>query len=297
MDTVISLKLDAAADEKLFDECEELTASLENVFSCEKAESEVSSFNGSETGCAVSDDVAAVVKTALDIADASGGKYDPTVFSLVHAWDISHGAGAVPDAEAIAAGLKEVGFGKLSLDGGFLAKSDPYVKIDLGGIAKGYACERLVTVLTDAGVSCGTVSFGGNVGLIGRKSDGTKWKVSVTDPYNPSEVMGYMSLDGGFVAVSGDYERYFEKDGVRYHHILDTSTGYPVSNGIHSVAVWCEDGTLADGLSTALFALGEEKSLELYKSGKYKFEALIVGDRGVTMTDGMKSIFTETDNG
>lgn len=297
MDTVITLNLDAKTPDEVFGRCEKLTKELEEIFSATKEESEVSAFNQSECGAEVSGEVAEVIKTALDVASSSEGKYDPTVRPLVEKWDISHGEEKVPGTDDIEALLACVGYKNVTVNGGYVSKTDKNIKLDLGGIAKGYACERAVRLLEESGVNYGTVSFGGNVGLVGKKPDGSKWKLSVTDPYDPGAVMGYMSLDGGFVAVSGDYERYFEKDGVRYHHILDPQTGYPVNNGVHSVAVWCEDGTLADALSTALFALGEEKSIELYKSEKYKFEALIVSDSGITMTNGMKSIFTETDNG
>ncbi|MDD6266106.1 MAG: FAD:protein FMN transferase [Clostridia bacterium] len=292
MDTVITIKLPYGTDKEIFREAKEQITALENIFSVTKEQSDVSLFNNSETGCEVSEECADVIKTALEISVAVDGRYDITVGNLVSLWDIP-GSGRVPSDSEIQTAVKSVGYWNISLDKCNLKKENPDTKIDLGGIAKGYALGKTVRLLEENGVEYGIVSFGGNIGLVGKKPNGEKWRVSVKDPFNTDSNIGYMSLDSGFIAVSGDYERYFEKDGNRYHHILDTETGYPVNNGVHSVAVWSENATEADALSTALFSLGFEKTLELYNTERYNFEALFVTDDGIKMTNGMSKIFTE----
>ena len=172
-----------------------------------------------------------------------------------------------------------------------LTKSDSLIKIDLGGIGKGYASDALVEYLKEY-VNYGMVSFGSNVAVWGEKPDGTKYKIGIKNPLDTGTLIGYIDMSEGVLSVSGDYERYVEIKGQRYHHIIDPSTGYPTNNGIHSVSVICEKGIYADALSTAFMVMGVDKVLELYKSDQIDFEVLFVTDSGIVMSDGMKEIFT-----
>jgi len=108
--------------------------------------------------------------------------------------------------------------------------------LDLGGAAKGYICEKAVDSLISCGAEYGIVSIGGNIGVFGENPNGGQWNIGIKNPSEPSELIGKVAIEGGFVAVSGDYERYFERDGVRYHHIIDPSTGYPAESGVRSAA-------------------------------------------------------------
>lgn len=293
MDTVINIRIpETQSSELVIAECEELIKDIEKDLSKTLADSEVSAFNSSSSGIALSDSTAQLVSLSLDVSRNTGGAFDITCASLSDLWDIKNESPEIPDAALIDGALEITGYEKLSLEGNLLSKADEAVAIDLGGIGKGYALGVVCEHLADIGVTHGTVSFGGNVGLIGEKPDGTEWKVGVKDPFNTENIIGTLTLEGGYVAVSGDYERYFELDGVRYHHILDPHTGYPASSGVHSVAVVCDDPALGDALSTALFVMGYEKSVGLYESCVYTFEAVFVTDEGVKTTEGIKDRFS-----
>ena len=154
------------------------------------------------------------------------------------------------------------------------------MKIDLGGIAKGYTSSRIMDIFKENGITSGLVNLGGNVQALGTKTDGSNWRVAVQSPDEA-------------VITSGGYERYFEQDGVTYHHIIDPKTGYPAENGLVSVTIVSSDGTLADGLSTSLFIMGEEKAAEFWKAHSDEFEAILETDDGtIYVTEGLKDSFT-----
>jgi predicted phage replisome organizer len=158
----------------------------------------------------------------------------------------------------------------------------------LGGIGKGAAADELIRYLETSEISHGLVSVGGTIGVFGDKPDGTPYKIGVRDPDDPNGVVTYLHIRDGFVAVSGDYERYFEEDGVRYHHIFDPYTGIPADGGLRETAVYCTSGAVADALSTALFVMGKDASLSLYESGG--FEAVLVSSDGsITATEGLRT--------
>lgn len=293
MNTVISLNIpqNTKNAEELLSKAEELIYFYENSLSVTKKESEVSLFNKSKDMLELSPDAFSLISTALDVSKNTNGAYDPTCLYLTELWDITNG-GYLPTDEEISSALKKTDYSLLSTEKNTLKKASSDIKIDLGGVAKGYSLQKAAELLAKD-TEYGMISFGGNVGVWGKKPDGSKWEIGIKDPFDTNDVIGYFRIDGGYVSVSGDYERFFEKDGVRYHHIFDTKTGYPVDNGVHSVAVYTRDGALGDALSTALFVMGFEKSLELYESNIYDFEALFVTDNGLFMTEGAKELFTE----
>ena len=130
--------------------------------------------------------------------------------------------------------------------------------------------------------------MGGNIGVFGTKPNSEKFKIGICDPDDASGVVGYLSISSGFISVSGDYERYFEENGERYHHIIDPATGYPAKSDVRSVAVYANNGAAADALSTALFVMGEEKALEFYGENKIAFEAIIINkNHEIILTDGV----------
>ena len=136
--------------------------------------------------------------------------------------------------------------------------------IDLGGIAKGYIADELAAFLREQGVTSADLNLGGNVITIGRKPDGTAWRIGVQNPHGSrDESILILNLVDATVVTSGNYERYFELDGVRYHHILDPETGYPVSNGLASVSIITQSSMYADALSTACYVLGLEEGMAL----------------------------------
>ena len=161
-------------------------------------------------------------------------------------------------------------------------------QLDLGGIAKGYAAGRVRTILREAGVTSAIISLGGNVAAVGKKPDGSAWTVGLQDPDRPEAYFGTVSIEDACVVTSGAYQRYFEENGVCYHHILDPHTGCPAESGLKSVSVVAQDDTLADALSTALFVMGLDAGAEFQKSSGLSFEAVFVtDDNTVWITPGL----------
>ena len=292
MDTVVSFRIVSATASEDLKECERMIGDLEKLLSPTVAESDVSRFNASNSGCAVSKPVFDVVAVSVELSQKTGGAYDPTIASLTQLWDITGESPRVPDESEIAEAMSHTGVSKLKLTEETLTveKDDSGLMLDSGGAAKGYACQAICEYLLSRG-GYGLVSFGSSVGVYGEKQDGEPWNIGITDPGDTSSTIGYVSIDGGYLSVSGDYERFAEIDGKRYCHIFDPSTGYPADNGVHSAVVWSQDGAAADIISTALFVMGED-GIDALKNAGLEFEALLITDDGFSMSDGMKDIMT-----
>lgn len=300
MDTVFSLRTGdivpesgSTADiEEVFDQCEELTAELEAVLSATDPASDVSVFNAEVDAVFDTDPVFdEVLGLALEISAITDGAFDPTIGALTSLWNVK-GGGPVPSETDLNRAMAVTGVELLDIRDGGIYKNDPGVKLDLGAIGKGYAAQKLAEELFSSGVPYGIISAGRTVGVFGEKPDGTPFKIGIADPADSEGVVGYLTAESGFVSVAGDYEQYFEADGVRYHHIIDSATGYPSDSGLSSVAVLSQNGAAADALSTALLVMGYDGATEFYNSGEMAFEAVFIGtDGSVTVTAGLADQF------
>lgn len=164
--------------------------------------------------------------------------------------------------------------------------------LDLGALAKGYTGDELMEIFHENGVKSAIVSLGGNVQALGKKPDGSLWKVAVRNPFSPETDMCTVEIEGKAVITSGSYERYFTgEDGVDYCHIIDPKSGRPVHNGLVSVTVIGESGTECDALSTALFVMGADGAVEFWRKNG-DFELILVSDDGKIMyTEGLEGSF------
>ena len=160
----------------------------------------------------------------------------------------------------------------------------------------------MAAIFRENNVPRGKAELGGNILVMGDKPDGTPWRVGVQDPAKPDEeaYAAILTLEDAFIVTSGSYQRYFEENGKRYHHIIGPATGHPADSGLTSVTVVADsaegNGTMCDALSTALFVMGEERALDFWRSGTYDFELVLVTEDGrVVVTDGLKDILTEVE--
>jgi len=242
-----------------------------------------------------------LIRRGLEIGDLTHGAFDITWAALWGLWDFRAETPRVPSDAEIAARTRLVDYRRVELDPEHLTVRLPEkgMAIGLGGIAKGYALGRAAEVLREwpgGGVDSFLLVAGGQVLAVGGKrssdGDGTHgegpWRVGVRDPRGgPGDLFALLALEDGSLSTSGDYERFFILDGVRYHHVLDPRTGRP-ARGVRSATVVCRDPVLADALSTALIVLGVDKALDLV-AGMDGVEAVLVDDRGaVRESDGLR---------
>jgi len=222
---------------------------------------------------------------SLKVSELTGGAFDVTFASAGRLWDFQRpGAESkkpeLPDPEAVRRSVENVDFRLVRLDNaaGTVEIQRPGTRIGFGGIGKGYAANRAVQAMKEAGVVGGLVNAGGDLLAFGRQEDGSPWTVAIADPLHPEKIFAYLELTDRAVATSGDYQRFFEIDGVRYAHILDPRTGYPV-RGMRSATVLCPDAELADALATATFVMGPEEGIRLVDQLR-GVEALLVDESG-----------------
>lgn len=250
---------------------------------------------------AVPAEIAELVRRSVDIAALSNGAFEPTIGTLVNVWKIGFGGEHVPSSDAIRAAVKTVDYRQVKV--GKLDDGRDYVQIgkgqslDLGGSAKGFIGEKMQEVLEKEGLTQGILSLGGNVVAMGTRPDGTPWRIGLQHPDEERNAyFGYVLATDESVITSGAYERYFVENGHRYGHILDAKTGQPVKTDVASVSIAAKDGTLADGLCTALFAMGWEKSMQfLKKHPDMKIVLLNADMKTVAVTPSAKKVFVLTD--
>lgn len=294
MDTLVEIKIDAATPdaEAVLRRCRDITEEQRLLYDADDPDSALSALNEALDGKAaeVPAGLEDVMAAAAGVQRDCRGAFSVFLRDVILKWKSAGPSGAPPSREELAELLPDPS--SCAYDaGGTLTLPAGCRRIDLGGIAKGAAEETVVEYLKGAGASYGILSFGGNIAVFGNKPGGGGFVIGIRDPDDGRKTVGTVKLDSGYVSVSGDYERYYEIGGERYHHILDPADGYPAESGLRSVAVIASDGTLADALSTALFVMGKERALELYESGKYEFEAVFVTDGGVSATPGLGDRF------
>ena len=291
MDTVMSVKLYQGGDEALLDQTEARVKDLEARWSVTDEHSEIYALD--RDGAAVlSPETGTLLDGALALCGRTDGALDISVYPVLRTWGFTTGEHAVPDDETIAALLPLVDYAQVRLDGTSAALR-PGMEIDLGSVAKGHTGDVLAAHLKENGVASALLDLGGSIQAVGAKPGGSPWRVAIRDPAGEGNV-GVVSVTDMAVVTSGGYERYFERDGVRYWHILDPRTGKPARSGLASVTVVGESGLLCDGLSTALFVMGLDGALDHWRQHR-DFEAVFVAEDGsVTITAGLEDSFALT---
>jgi thiamine biosynthesis lipoprotein len=290
MGTRVAVELwadDAALAQRAMDSVIAEMRRTDELMSTYKPESQLSQVNAHahERPVAVDADIIEVVERGLAMSRLSGGAFDITYASVGYLYD--YRAHQRPTDEQIAAALPGVDYRQVEVDHAartirFLR---PGVRIDLGGIAKGYAVDRSIDHLRALGIRHAMVNAGGDTRLLGDRR-GKPWVVGIRDPRNESRVVTRLPLADEAISTSGDYERYFEEDGVRYHHILVPGTGR-AARGVRSATVLGANATLTDALSTTVFVLGVERGMQLI-AGLPGVEAVVVDDAGrIFHSDGL----------
>lgn len=288
MDTVMDLKIYSENDESLSEAKAEIRR-IDALFDRGNENSDIYKINKNKSAD-VSAETADVIRAALSISDRTGGAFDITVAPVMDLWGFYGNEFNVPSDDELQSTLEGVGYEKIRLDNTNISIPEN-TGIDLGGIGKGYTSDRIAALLKNNGVKSAIISLGGNVHAIGKRNDGSEWTVGITDPHNKSQLIGKLKISDKAVITSGAYQRYFEQDGITYHHIIDTTTGKSADSGLASVTVIADSGMTADGLSTALFVMGLDKAIELWRNSE-DFDAVFVDDSGmIYVTEGIADVF------
>jgi FAD:protein FMN transferase len=279
-----------------FQEVFDLIDDIESRMSVQISASEVSAVNDAagKNPVIVSEDTFFVIRESLGYSEASGGAFDITVQPLVELWGIGTEAARVPEEGEIDSALALTNYQDIRLDekAGSIFLMKTGMAVDLGGIAKGYAADKAKEYLLDRGFSRGIINFGGNVIAFGTKASKELWKIGIQDPFDSrGSQIGIIHTKENSIVTSGIYERYFEKDGRVYHHILDTRTGYPVDNNLASVTIVTGKCITADAFSTMVFSLGIDEGMKLIESKPAIEGVFVTKDKEIITSSGLKDSF------
>ena len=293
MDTVMTLTAYGQNRDRALEEAVAEIQRLDSLLSIGSDSSDISRLNREKTAV-LSPDAASLLESALDLARDTQGVFDPTVYPLVKLWGFYDKDYHVPSRQELSQALALVDYREVSLGEDGQASLGPGQQIDLGGIGKGYTSQRVTELLRQAGITSAMVSLGGNVQCLGAKPDGSPWNIGIRDPFG-EELYAAVRVTDKAVITSGGYERYFEdpETGIIYRHILDPRTGFPAEKGLSSVSIVTSDGTLGDGLSTALYIMGLEEATRYWQAHREAFEAVFIADDGILYaTEGLRGSLT-----
>ncbi len=296
MGTVITQKIYGANAQKASDEVITKIKYLEALMTLNSPGGDVNKLNGNAGLGYVSlnPETMSVLKSAQKISELSGGVFDVTVGPVVKAWGIGTDKPHIPPDSALKELVSLIGYADVDLDeeSNRASLQRPGQIVDVGGIAKGYAGDVAKEIYQTNGTKSAFINLGGNVVVLGNKPDGSAWNIGIQNPRSETgDVVGFVHVSDKAVVTSGDYQRYFENDGQRYCHIIDTQTGYPAESGLMSVTIIASSSVEADGLSTAAFVLGLEKGLDLIKRYGQAEAVFITTDKKIYVTKGLEGNF------
>jgi len=299
--TVVTIKIYDDTTEEVFNEVFQKIREIENKMTINGEESEIIDINtkAGKEFVKVSDETFDVINRGKYFSQLSGGRFDISVGPLVKLWNIGTEYARVPTDEEINGKKRLVDYNNVILneDEKTVMLGEEGMILDLGGIAKGYAADKVVEILKENNVKHAIINLGGNVFAYGNKPDGNPWKIGIQNPKSTrGEYIGTAEVVNKTVVTSGIYERFIEENGKRYHHILDPETGYPVENNLAGVSIIADSSIDADSLSTSVFALGLEEGMSLIEKLDNVDAVFITIDSKVYITSGLKNNFKLLDS-
>ena len=288
MDTVVSIRIyrgDAGRIDRAVEEAFEEIARLDDLLSAWKPDSDIARINqlAGESVADVDERTWDAVNRIQELAALSQGAFDITIGAVTRLWDFSSPEMAPPDPAAISKALPLVSPRQVILDSlnQKIGLRQQGAWLDLGGAAKGYIVDRAIEVLREGGVEAAVIDAGGDIGLLGQKTDREPWKIGIRHPTDPGSTIEIIEVDSGAVATSGNYERFFIHDQIRYHHVLNPKTGMPAPQVV-SVTILAKTALEADLLSTAVFVLGPQEGINLIEQ--------LSGTEGVLYLEGAQGL-------
>ena len=269
-----------------------LCSDLESKISRTRKDSDISRINNAKGEWVdVNEDTRELIQKGIEYSDSSDGSFDITVGGVTEQWDFHapEGEAKIPDAEALAEAVKHINYRNIVIEGNKVRLTDPETKLDLGGIAKGWIGDRMTELLESKGVVSAVINLGGNVICIGGKTDEDDFAIGVETPFSDrKEIIGKIDARDKTLVTSGVYERQIEVDGKKYHHILDTKTGWPVETDLDAVTLIADKGHSADidALSTTCLILGADEGMKLIEGQDGIEGVFVLSDGDIRTTSG-----------
>ncbi len=298
MDTIMTLTAYGNQREAGLDAAQSIIQAMDAALDPELETSTTYAINHANgANVSISGQVAKMLSCAYDVYKKSNGALDLSLYPVIKRWGFVDGHYYVPTDEELASDLALRCFDKMSLtsfpsSGSYAVSFPATAQISFASVAKGCAAENAISAMRQAGVTSGIISLGGNVQTLGQKPNGDDWTIAIQDPNNTSSYLGVINVGETAVVTSGTYQRYFTSGTKTYHHLINPKNGYPVSNSLLSVTIICEDGTMADCLSTAMFILGENNALNYWRNYG-GFEMILVNNSNqIICTSGLIEEFT-----
>ena len=305
MDTVMTLTAYGPKAEAALTAGESVILSMDAMLDPELPTSTVYAMNHAYgVSVAVPGQIARMLQTAQTVYRQSNklgiNSLDLTIYPLVKLWGFVDGSYYVPSDLEIGDARARLQFDQVLLNsfpssGSYEVSMPGNCELSFGAIAKGCTAAYVVDAMRNAGVTSGIISLGGNIQTLGLKPDGSKWRIGIADPNSPDNYLGILTAGEIAVVTSGSYQRNFTdpRTGKFYHHILDPRTGRPTDNSLVSVTIICEDGAMADALSTAMFVLGETNAMRYWRTYGKDFEMILVNKNNeVICTSGLIEEFS-----
>ena len=295
--TVVRIKLYDTQDPAVIDLILARLNQIEDLMSYSREGSDIYRINhAAGQPVEIDPDTMLVLKEAVRFNQLSGGTFDPTLGVLIDAWAIGSDRARIPSAEEIRAGLDTIGIDKIKFLDETTVQVEAGTQLDLGAIAKGFAADEAAKICRENGVHSAIIDLGGNVLALGNKA-GQDFLIGIRNPYaGTSSSLGVLNIQDATVVTSGDYERFLEVDGTRYHHILDYRTGYPVETDLASVSIITKKSIEADGYSTSVYAMCLQDGLKFVDSQENLEAIFVTKDKHVIISDGLKNYFKLTDS-
>lgn len=296
----ITIYSDKKVNDEIFEALFDRLYEIESLMTVNReGSSEVENINerAGKSFVEVSKDTLYVIEEGVKYTHLTNDRFDITIGPLVKLWDIGFEGKSVPDQQDIESALRVVDIDAVDIDAENLSvKLDEGMRLDLGGIAKGYAADQIALMIREYGYESAIINLGGNILTLGSKPNDQSYKIGIRDPFKSSSThLGIVSITDKSLVTSGVYERNFIEDDKLYHHILDTDTGYPVENELESVSIISNQSIEADALSTGVFAMGLEEGYEFIETLKDIEAIFVTSDKKVYITSGAKDMFIITD--
>lgn len=279
MNTFVSVQTFGENSKNVNQKIKARLSELESLFSTTDSNSEIYKLNHSSEKIQVSSETYSLLSYSVKMAEIFNGHFNPTLFPVIREWGFTTGNYHVPSQEKINFLLKKTDFSQIQFfDDNFVQLQDS-MSVDFGSVAKGFASDEIVKILSENNILSALIDFGGNIIAFGEKPDSSFWRIGIKNPFG-GEVSLAVKVKNQMVITSGGYERFFtDENQKKYIHIFDGKTGFPVENEIESVTIICENGLYADTLSTALFIIGSENAVSFWRERK-DFQMIILQKDG-----------------